>query len=75
MLVNLSDRLFSLKIESEQLNSNQSIVVRYVGSCRNDGTLLSPEQVCYMLQQVSGQELHLVHAHRQQIMLINPQGT
>lgn len=68
-LVNLSDRLFSLKVESERLNTERTIVVRYVGSCRNDGTLLSPEQLCYMLEQISGQELHLVHGHRQQIML------
>ena len=44
---------------------------RYVGSCRNDGTLLRPEQVVYMLEQVTQQDLQLLHAHRSKLLL-NP---
>jgi radical SAM-linked protein len=37
---------------------------RYIGSCRNDGTMLRPEQFIYMLSQVSGLELSLDTALR-----------
>jgi radical SAM family uncharacterized protein/radical SAM-linked protein len=66
--VNLRDRLFELEINSEDLDRNE-IQLRYIGSCRNDGTLLQPEQLIYMLEQVSGVELNLVHVHRQTIFL------
>ena len=38
--------------------------LRYVGSCRNDGTLLNPEHFVYMLEQVTGLDLQLNHAHQ-----------
>ena len=44
-------------------------VLRYVGSCRNDGTLLRPEHLVYMLEQVTGLEFQLLHAHRLRMML------
>jgi radical SAM-linked protein len=68
-LVNLRDRLFELTLESQENTTEQPVVLRYVGSCRNDGTLLQPEHVVYMLERVSGQELHLLRVHRQQMML------
>jgi radical SAM family uncharacterized protein/radical SAM-linked protein len=37
---------------------------RYIGSCRNDGTMLRPEQFVYMLSKVSGLELSLDTALR-----------
>ena len=64
--VNLRERLFRLTIESS--NSHQ-VVLRYLGSCRNDGTILSPENLVYMLEQISNQDFQLLHAHRQQILL------
>jgi radical SAM-linked protein len=75
--VNLRDHLFSLTLETEKNEasntkglSNLSLVkLRYQGSCCNDGTLLQPEQVIYMLEQFSQQELHLLHAHRQKLLL------
>ncbi|MBF2019524.1 MAG: TIGR03960 family B12-binding radical SAM protein [Hydrococcus sp. C42_A2020_068] len=67
-VVNLRDRLFELTLESQENTTEQPVVLRYVGSCRNDGTLLQPEHVVYMLERVSGQELHLLHVHRQQMM-------
>ncbi|NJR69734.1 MAG: TIGR03960 family B12-binding radical SAM protein [Synechococcales cyanobacterium CRU_2_2] len=45
------------------------VALRYVGSCRNDGTLLRPEQLLQMLEQVSGRSLQLRHAHRRRLIL------
>ncbi|MEM8779568.1 MAG: TIGR03960 family B12-binding radical SAM protein [Cyanobacteria bacterium P01_G01_bin.49] len=64
--VNLRDRLFSLSLES---SDHDSAVLRYVGSCRNDGTMLQPEQVILMLDRVSGKEFHLSKVHRQRLIL------
>ena len=69
--VNLCDRLFSLTLNSDKTGENNQVQIRYLGSCRNDGTMLTPQQVCYMLEQVSEQEIHLIHAHRQQLFLDN----
>ena len=48
-------------------------VIRYTGSCRNDGTLLRPQAVVTMLESVSGQEIVLGHIHRVQLILSAPQ--
>lgn len=69
--VNLCDRLFAITLESKEVGENNQVDVRYVGSCRNDGTLLTPEQVRYMLEKISGVELDLIHAHRQRLLLEN----
>ncbi len=66
-VVNLRDRLFSLSLESH--HTDNSVVLKYKGSCRNDGTMLQPEQVIYMLEKVSQQELQLLRVHRQQLIL------
>ncbi|PSB02194.1 TIGR03936 family radical SAM-associated protein, partial [Merismopedia glauca] len=60
--VNLRDRLF-------ELESTEAQKIRYIGSCRNDGTMLRPEQIIYMLEQVIGQQLHLLHSHRNRLIL------
>lgn len=44
-------------------------VLRYTGSCRNDGNLLRPEHLVCMLEQVTGHEFQLLHAHRNQLFL------
>lgn len=52
-------------------------VLRYVGSCRNDGTQLRPEQVVFMLEQVAQYdmgdslpwEFQLLHIHRKRLLL------
>ena len=74
--VNLRDRLFELEVNEPQRHREHreeeevcSAVVRYVGSCRNDGTLLRPEHLIYMLEQVTGLEFQLLHAHRSKLML------
>jgi radical SAM family uncharacterized protein/radical SAM-linked protein len=74
--VNLRDRLFELELlpPSAELPkfvpaSEDGVTLRYVGSCQNDGTLLRPEHVIYLLEQISGRDIHLVHVHRQQLLL------
>lgn len=73
--VNLRDRLFALQLEpnaAPQLpHLAATVSLRYTGSCRNDGTLLRPDHVVHMLEQVSGQLLQLIHSHRVQLIL-NP---
>ena len=81
--VNLRDRLFELTLADQSLVSllpahwqgnkaDSSVVMRYVGSCRNDGTLLRPEHVTFMFEQRASCPLSLLHAHRLQLIL-NPQ--
>ncbi|MGD1905272.1 MAG: TIGR03936 family radical SAM-associated protein, partial [Leptolyngbyaceae cyanobacterium] len=75
--VNLRDRLFDLKFADtdaqsllpEQHQSVEGVALQYTGSCRNDGTLLRPTQLVYMLEQVSGQTLTLRHIHRRHLIL------
>ena len=71
MEVNLRDRLFYLTLEPQENREKMSIKLRYQGSCRNDGTLLQPEQVIYMLEQFSRQELQLLQSHRQKLVLLS----
>lgn len=65
--VNLRERLFELSY-MEALDSD-CFRLRYVGSCRNDGTLLQPEQVVYCLKQVAQQGIELRHVHRRRLIL------
>ena len=63
-MVNLRDRLFELT-----LVQTDPTILRYIGSCCNDGTLLRPEHLVFMLEQICGWELELQHTHRQQLIL------
>ncbi|MDR9404687.1 MAG: TIGR03936 family radical SAM-associated protein, partial [Halothece sp. Uz-M2-17] len=65
--LNLRDRAFEFSFV-EQLDQCTA-KLRYLGSCRNDGTLLNPEHFVYMLEQVTEMELQLNHAHREQLIL------
>jgi radical SAM-linked protein len=71
--VNLRDRLFELEVNEPHCiteeEKDSTVVLRYIGSCRNDGTLLRPEHLVYMLEQVTQQEFQLLHSHRQQLIL------
>ncbi|NET05301.1 MAG: TIGR03960 family B12-binding radical SAM protein [Symploca sp. SIO2B6] len=74
--VNLREWLFELEINKPdkgtdyiEQKENYSVVLRYVGSCRNDGTLLRPEYLVYMLEQVEQQEFQLLRVHRQRLIL------
>lgn len=64
--INLCDRLFALSLESEAGNK---AVIRFTGSCRNDGTNLSPDNLVYMLEKVTNTEFQLLNVHRQQLIL------
>lgn len=69
-LVNLRDRLFEMELaETTNVVAQSALSLRYLGSCRPDGTLLRPEHVLFMLEQVSGQELQLLQIHRQRLLL------
>ena len=66
-VINLRDRLFTLDLES--IAENNTAVIRFTGSCRNDGTNLSPDNLVYMLEQMSKVEVQLLNVHRQQLIL------
>ncbi|MEM8832335.1 MAG: TIGR03960 family B12-binding radical SAM protein [Cyanobacteria bacterium P01_G01_bin.19] len=66
--INLCDRLFSLSLESED-RENNSAIIRFTGSCRNDGTNLSPDNLVYMLEKVADTEVQLLNVHREQLIL------
>jgi len=67
-LINLRDRLFELEVFEQKaqafltLRHRMQMFTLYVGSCRNDGNQLRPEQVFFMLEQVAG--FQLLHIHR-----------
>ena len=77
-LVNLRERLFELELvntpnpeptPSPSEDGNKISELRYVGSCVNDGTLLRPEQMVFMLEQVCEQELQLMKITRSRLIL------
>jgi radical SAM family uncharacterized protein/radical SAM-linked protein len=78
--VNLRERLFDLQylaahaLDSDDLGASGAEVcsLSYLGSCRSDGTVLRPEHVVYMLEQVAQTELQLLQIHRQRIVLAWP---
>lgn len=67
--VNLRDRLLELELVFAETENQQQAKIRYLGNCRNDGNLLRPEHIVYMLEQVTQQEFQLLHAHRTQLIL------
>lgn len=67
--VNLRDRLLELKLVFAETENQQQAKIRYLGNCRNDGNLLRPEHILYMLEQVTQQEFQLLHTHRTQLIL------
>lgn len=78
-VVNLRDRLFELEVVETEIEPQRRrerreegglAVLRYVGSCRNDGCQLRPEQVVAMLEQVGWREFQLLHIHRSALLLL-----
>lgn len=78
--VNLRDRLDTLTLASADLTAllpetaqptadGHRVALYYRGSCRNDGTLLRPEHILFMVEQVAGRSLVLRHVHRHQLFL------
>ncbi|MEH2249742.1 TIGR03960 family B12-binding radical SAM protein [Nostoc sp.] len=70
-LINLRDRLFELELVETHNNIAESIssVIRYLGSYRQDGLLLRPEQMLFMLEAVATVEFRLLHIHRNRLIL------
>ena len=71
--INLRDRLFSLALESTSdtatNTATNTAILSFTGSCRNDGTNLSPDNLIYMLEKVANLEFQLLNVHRQQLIL------
>jgi radical SAM family uncharacterized protein/radical SAM-linked protein len=67
-IVNLRDRLFELALV-EADNTADTAILRYLGSCRNDGVSLRPEQILSMLEAVASAEFQLLQIHRNQLVL------
>ncbi len=65
--VNLRERLYELELLP--VTSETELELRYVGSCANDGTLLRPEQLVFMLEQFAGMELRMMHVVRSRLIL------
>ena len=65
--INLRERLYELELL--KVAEEKDMELRYVGSCANDGTLLRPEQMVFMLEQVSEVELQLVSIVRSRLIL------
>lgn len=70
-LINLRDRLFELELVENYNSKAESIssVIRYLGSYRQDGLLLRPEQILFMLEAVANVEFQLLHIHRNRLIL------
>ena len=62
-----TSRLFELEFKTNM--PDNSVVLRFLGSCRNDGTKLSPENIIYMLEKVTNCEFELLTVHRQKLIL------
>ena len=73
--LNLREQLFKLELVTTPeitpvfwiSSADEVVVIDYIGGFKNDGTQLRPEQVIYMLEQVSQQQFQLLHIHRQMI--------
>ncbi|NCR40335.1 MAG: TIGR03960 family B12-binding radical SAM protein [Microcystis aeruginosa W13-11] len=63
--INLREQLYELELKTV----DKEAVLCYVGSCRNDGTLLQPDHIVEMLERISGQEISLLNFHRQRLIL------
>ncbi|MEB3279075.1 MAG: TIGR03960 family B12-binding radical SAM protein [Lyngbya sp.] len=77
--INLREQLFELEVVDSSVGRQtgmpetqptETVTLGYVGGCRNDGTQLRPEQVLYMLEQVSQQEFQLLHLHRSRLIVV-----
>ncbi|MBD2134332.1 TIGR03960 family B12-binding radical SAM protein [Sphaerospermopsis sp. FACHB-1094] len=68
--INLRDRLFEIDLVQVNTSPAESqAILRYLGSCRHDGVILRPEQILSILEIVAGAEFHLLHIHRNRLVL------
>jgi len=68
-MVNLRDNLEKISLNDNNFEESDTVKINYLGSAKNDGSLLTPDHVCYMLEQVSNEKINLVKAHRENIIL------
>jgi radical SAM family uncharacterized protein/radical SAM-linked protein len=67
--INLRSQLHELELVATDTNTSPGTAqIRYVGSCRHDGTVLRPEQVVLMLELVAGEKFQLLHIHRNRLI-------
>jgi len=76
--LNLREWLYQLELVPETVDHPASptvsapdtheAVVKFTGSSRNDGTLLRPEQIAWMLSQVAQQPVEVKQVHRQRLI-------
>ncbi|MBD2136129.1 TIGR03960 family B12-binding radical SAM protein [Anabaena sp. FACHB-1237] len=81
-MINLRERLWEIELIKTTIVDGESIaVIRYLGSCRADGSILRPEQILLMFSRVSYQhsslrtpesemmtEFQMLHIHRQRLV-------
>jgi radical SAM-linked protein len=70
--VNLRERLFELELVETakvETSDNNAVKLRYLGACRNDGTILRPEHIPFMLESLTTAEFDLLHIHRSKLIL------
>jgi hypothetical protein len=65
----LLDRISSSKRTPDE--HKMEGLLRYIGSYCNDGTVLQPKHLVYMLEQVSGATLELLQVHRLKLIINN----
>ena len=70
-MVNIRPNLRSIALLSYGDEAVSEVTIAFTGSAKNDGTLLSPEQLRFMLEQFSEQDLSIVKSHRKAIVLEN----
>lgn len=68
-MVNLRENLDHISLIDENFQESETVTIKYLGSAKNNGSLLTPDQVCYMLEQISSENLTLIKAHREKIIL------
>ncbi|MBD2293782.1 TIGR03960 family B12-binding radical SAM protein [Anabaena sphaerica FACHB-251] len=69
-IINLRDRLFEIELlQAENSPAESKAILRYLGSCRHDGVNLRPEQILSILEIVACAEFHLLHIHRNRLVL------
>lgn len=65
--LNLREQLFEL--QWQRVIDPEVMELSYIGSCRNDGTLLQPDHLAHLFQHVSQTTFQITHVHRQHLFL------
>lgn len=68
-MINLRENLQNICLLDTNFEESDTIKINYLGNAKNDGSLLTPDHVCFMLEQISGENLTLIKAHREKIIL------